>query len=1084
MMKERKSKKQRFFSVVLAVIMLLSVVALPASANTPEPVHNDETVWIVDKSAKWTDTENYLAELTIAVNGTEVRAPLDVIIVLDRSGSMDMEFIHPTYGDHSSSCPCLNQEHFYLKPVAFIPQDNSAGDYENAVYYAKNDTTVKYSAKELYETYTNEETIFYIDGLANAIVVYNQELVRNDGAIYGKWVVLETAADAADNIHLYYEFPIHNAGGTIDGRDGLYQDAYDLAPYHFTMENGEYVRISKWETSDVRKTGASAATIAKGETGKPYSENTGIWNHADSSADCYDRWTEAKDAITAFSNEMLSGQYGDNRIALVPFSLRDEGLLNMDQANPSANRGYLNTDTSRYYKRWLLEQGYLANFGVHAEDWSGTVSNKLIEIENYLTGAINTKVNLTNDASDITGMLPKIFTTVNTDYIYGLSMAYNMIASRPEAEQDRAAVVVFLSDGTPYDQKASLAYSNNIHSFFNPDSSIKWLSDAIKSTDEYYYGEKDPNNTQYATNPKTDFWPGYAYHKVDAKTITHRHDVKPEFLKYDDETKTYIGAKGLGASIVTVGYMIEDTEQNVKRLTDMASDPSLYIELKAEASATTAGVLAQKLLETTLYPGGRNSILTDEISKYFYVPEDWADKIVYSDSASGSTVTIEPASGADAGNQTLVWNIGNIFSYAEGKEPRITIPLVLREEYRSVSSTTYYPTNADDAEPPLDIPGGHDPDAEHGAEITYTDPENVPSYDTIETPKLPVYPPTTPDPEEPKKPEPIEVPLPGVSKTVTYDTAPETDATFTMVLTGKNGAPMPSTSSVTVSGGQSASFGSVAISEAGVYEYSIYEIDGALSGYTYDKAVYSVVITVTEKDGKLEYTSSMTKSNDPLWSGSTAAFTNEYKADEPPIEEQTLALELRKVLKDEDGNPIGDGKLFTVQVLDNETGGVIATVKLPANGASVFVYGLQPDRAYSVSEMEGEHFAVDGFDIEGFGTVSRQYFIFKSTATSEESYGIIRITVNNTCKAEDEEKILDPEDPSFPEIPEDEEIITIDPEDVPLAPGVPEPEENVDVIIDEPDTGDYSPVWQLVVIMVAASCALFAIIKPRKKSKN
>ena len=47
-------------------------------------------------------------------------------------------------------------------------------------------------------------------------------------------------------------------------------------------------------------------------------------------------------------------------------------------------------------------------------------------------------------------MLPRLFTTPQTDYQYGLSMAYNLLQSRSdEAKATKGAMDVFLSDGVP-----------------------------------------------------------------------------------------------------------------------------------------------------------------------------------------------------------------------------------------------------------------------------------------------------------------------------------------------------------------------------------------------------------------------------------------------------------------------------------------------------------------------------------------------------------------------------------------------------------------------------------------------------------
>ena len=75
---------------------------------------NNNTAQILEKEAWWTDQEAYEANLLLKVNGSSLSGPMDVVFVLDRSGSMDM-----TYTDNANatgyegyplfSSSCLNR---------------------------------------------------------------------------------------------------------------------------------------------------------------------------------------------------------------------------------------------------------------------------------------------------------------------------------------------------------------------------------------------------------------------------------------------------------------------------------------------------------------------------------------------------------------------------------------------------------------------------------------------------------------------------------------------------------------------------------------------------------------------------------------------------------------------------------------------------------------------------------------------------------------------------------------------------------------------------------------------------------------
>lgn len=90
--RKRHHPYQRLLSLflVLSILLSLCILSLPISASAQIYDKATNTAFITEKSARWTDYKNYLAELTLAVNGTQILEPLDVVVVLDRSGSMDM----------------------------------------------------------------------------------------------------------------------------------------------------------------------------------------------------------------------------------------------------------------------------------------------------------------------------------------------------------------------------------------------------------------------------------------------------------------------------------------------------------------------------------------------------------------------------------------------------------------------------------------------------------------------------------------------------------------------------------------------------------------------------------------------------------------------------------------------------------------------------------------------------------------------------------------------------------------------------------------------------------------------------------
>ena len=100
---------------------------------------------------------------------------------------------------------------------------------------------------------------------------------------------------------------------------------------------------------------------------------------------------------------------------------------------------------------------------------------------------------------------------------------------------------------------------------------------------------------------------------------------------------------------------------------------------------------------------------------------------------------------------------------------------------------------------------------------------------------------------------------------------------FTFTITGKNGAPMPAVSSISITksdSNQTKSFGKIKFSKAGTYTYIVKESKGSLGGVTYDETDHEVTISVVD-NGKGELVAAEGSSL-----VQTEAFTNTYGAKE------------------------------------------------------------------------------------------------------------------------------------------------------------------------------------------------------------
>ena len=108
---------------------------------------------------------------------------------------------------------------------------------------------------------------------------------------------------------------------------------------------------------------------------------------------------------------------------------------------------------------------------------------------------------------------------------------------------------------------------------------------------------------------------------------------------------------------------------------------------------------------------------------------------------------------------------------------------------------------------------------------------------------------------------------------------PYEDAQFEFSMNASNSAnPMPEGSengsiTVTVTGEGEIRFGEMTFTEPGVYTYTVSEIKGDDFGYIYDKKVYEITYTVTDVDGVLEATRTVTLDGEVI---EETEFTNVY----------------------------------------------------------------------------------------------------------------------------------------------------------------------------------------------------------------
>lgn len=253
--------------------------------------------------------------------------------------------------------------------------------------------------------------------------------------------------------------------------------------------------------------------------------------------------------------------------------------------------------------------------------------------------------------------------------------------------------------------------------------------------------------------------------------------------------------------------------------------------------------------------------------------------LVTNETSGPFTLTLGGTALSSVNTGTNEWSFGTpdangtypyVVTYVPGTDEkftwRINVPVKNAEQLQlsynllltaSPSVTTTYPTN-------------------QSADLAYTSSDSsTAGTETFEVPTV------TYTPAKVKTPAVID---PPVQKLITGDT-PNAASDFTFILkAGDAGCPMPSGSSgvikkTVISGSGKSEFGEISYSEPGTYNYTCYEVNSAVSGYTYDANIYTLKVVVTENDSAYAASAVFTKSDGSAADG--FIFSNLYKKKGP-----------------------------------------------------------------------------------------------------------------------------------------------------------------------------------------------------------
>ena len=214
---------------------------------------------------------------------------------------------------------------------------------------------------------------------------------------------------------------------------------------------------------------------------------------------------------------------------------------------------------------------------------------------------------------------------------------------------------------------------------------------------------------------------------------------------------------------------------------------------------------------------------------------------------------------------------------------------------------------------------------------------------------------------------PVTVAFPSIFKSIDGEGAP--DQHFTFCIAAKDGAPMPENAknsllTLTLTGSGEIEPGEIRYTKAGIYVYTVTETGNCPQGWFYDKTVYTVTVTVTEKNGTLTADTLITK-DDSI--ANQIEFVNSYENEIPPqditiVEGQKIWIHGDNPEEDRPDSIVvliyGDGEIVLQQQITEEDGWHYR-FELPKYNA------LDKEIFYTVDEaaVENYHKAIDGYNL-------------------------------------------------------------------------------------------------------------------------
>ncbi|MGN0962970.1 MAG: VWA domain-containing protein, partial [Clostridia bacterium] len=120
--------KNRVFGVLLAMCVLLMTASVPLSARTADAEGEPSVQWTVSKSKTAEEMKNFKSDVTISLPSAEEKPSLDVVLVIDISGSMKAADIAEAKKAAVAVCDELAAQSHVETHIGIVTFDKTAHD--------------------------------------------------------------------------------------------------------------------------------------------------------------------------------------------------------------------------------------------------------------------------------------------------------------------------------------------------------------------------------------------------------------------------------------------------------------------------------------------------------------------------------------------------------------------------------------------------------------------------------------------------------------------------------------------------------------------------------------------------------------------------------------------------------------------------------------------------------------------------------------------------------------------------------------------------------------------------------------------